>query len=71
MLCYSDCYDFNVSISGAADTRDEEAAPIVYSFFDEIPFILTRHYTCDSISDNIIWRHVRLGQVNLSICSNP
>ena len=56
----ADCYDFNVTVSGATDTRVNDSHPIVYSFFDEIPFTVTKLYTCDYLWEEFRWIHIRL-----------
>ena len=59
-MCYfTDCYDFNVSLTGAADTRISGADPVTYSFFDEIPVSLIANYTCEILAQTIKWRHIR------------
>ena len=54
-----DCYDYEVSVTGASDTRLDEDAIIVYNYFDEINVTLDRYHSCDLIHDYITWRHVR------------
>ena len=56
----ADCLDFTMSLTGAADTRASGADNVTYSFYDEISVNLTTAYTCELLSETVMWRHVRL-----------
>ena len=56
---FSDCYNFHIDISGAADIDVQGYEPTEYSFFDEISVRFTGSHTCDYVSETSSWRHVR------------
>ena len=55
-----DCFDFATTIYGAADTRYPQLEPVEYNFYDDVPYNITRTYTCNLIEEIPQWRHTRL-----------
>ena len=68
---FLDCYDFNVSIAGAADTRIEGLVPNNYTYVDDIPFTIHRFYSCAVIGEISSWRHFRYVNTHCHVLSSP
>ena len=50
-----------MTLTGATDTRIQEAVNVSYSFFEEINVTYSSSHTCDRISETVTWRLVRYG----------
>ena len=64
LLCFVctfhiDCIDFEMSLSGAVDTRTPGNDTITYSFFEEVTVSYWPSYTCDLLNETVVWRHIR------------
>ena len=59
MYIFTDCYDYGITITGATDTRIEDAEPVLYTFFDEVPVATVRRHTCTVVEESFVWRHIR------------